>query len=39
MIINDVPCVMGTSDPNHSNTNMVEVVLTEPISTFFDVVI
>jgi Flp pilus assembly protein TadG len=35
MIINLAPCVLGTADPNHTNTNMVEVVLTEPQSTFF----
>jgi len=35
MIINVAPCVLGSSDPNHGNTNMVEVVLTEPQSAFF----
>lgn len=35
MILNDVPCVLGSSDPNHTNANMVEVVLTEPVGTFF----
>ncbi|HLI03890.1 MAG TPA: pilus assembly protein TadG-related protein [Terracidiphilus sp.] len=35
MIINVAPCVLGTSDPNNGNTNMTEVVLTEPQSTFF----
>jgi Flp pilus assembly protein TadG len=35
MIINVGPCVLGTSDPNYSNTHMAEVVLTEPQTTFF----
>lgn len=35
MIINVAPCVLGSKDPNSGNTNMVEVVLTEPQSTFF----
>ena len=35
IIINVGPCVLGTSDPNNGNTNMAEVVLTEPVNTFF----
>jgi hypothetical protein len=35
MIINVGPCVLGSSDPNNGNTNMAEVVLTRPQSTFF----
>lgn len=35
MTIDLAPCLLGTSDPNNGNTNMVEVVLTEPQSTFF----
>jgi Flp pilus assembly protein TadG len=35
MIINVAPCVLGTNDPNHGNTSLVEVVLTESQSTFF----
>jgi hypothetical protein len=35
MIINDGPCVLGTGDPNNGNNNIAEVVLTEPVSTFF----
>lgn len=35
MVINVAPCVLGTSDPNSGNTNMVEVVLTQPQKTFF----
>jgi Flp pilus assembly protein TadG len=35
MIINVAPCVLGTSDPNHGNTHMAEVVLTEQQKTFF----
>ena len=34
MIINVGPCVLGASDPNNGNSNMAEVVLTEPESTF-----
>ena len=39
MTINVAPCVLGTSDPNHGNVNMAEVVLTEPQKTFFGGVI
>jgi Putative Flp pilus-assembly TadE/G-like len=35
MMINVAPCMLGASDPNNGNTNMTEVVLTEPQSTFF----
>ncbi len=35
MIINDGPCMLGSSDPNNNNTHMVEVVLSEPQSTIF----
>ncbi len=35
MIINVGPCVLGSSDPNNGNTNMAEVVLTEPQTTIF----
>lgn len=35
MTINVAPCALGSSDPNYGNTNMVEVVLTEPQNTFF----
>jgi Flp pilus assembly protein TadG len=35
MMINVGPCVLGTSDKNNGNTNVAEVVLTEPQSTFF----
>jgi Flp pilus assembly protein TadG len=35
MIINVGPCIYGAGDPNNGNTNMAEVVLTEPVSTFF----
>jgi len=35
MIINVGPCVYGTGDPNKGNTSIAEVVLTEPMSTFF----
>lgn len=35
MVINVAPCVLGSSDPNSGNTNMVEVVLTQPQKTFF----
>ena len=35
IVINVGPCVLGTNDPNHGNTNVVEVVLTEPVNTFF----
>lgn len=35
MTINVAPCVLGAGDPNSGNTNMVEVVLTEPQKTFF----
>jgi Flp pilus assembly protein TadG len=35
MIINVAPCALGSPDPNYGNTNMAEVVLTEPQSTFF----
>ena len=35
MIINVGPCVLGSSDPNHGDAYMAEVVLTEPQSTFF----
>jgi Flp pilus assembly protein TadG len=35
MYINVAPCVLGASDPNSGNTNMAEVVLTEPQKTFF----
>jgi hypothetical protein len=35
MIINVGPCVLGTSDPNNGNNNVAEVVLTQPVSTYF----
>ncbi|MGB6725012.1 MAG: hypothetical protein WBE74_03850, partial [Terracidiphilus sp.] len=35
MIINDAPCILGTSDPNNGNTHMTEVVLTVPQNMFF----
>ncbi len=35
MIINVGPCVLGSNDPNNGNTNMAEVVLTEPQNTIF----
>jgi hypothetical protein len=35
MIINVGPCIYGTGDPNNGNSNMAEVMLTEPVSTFF----
>jgi Flp pilus assembly protein TadG len=35
MIINVAPCVLGASDPNHGNTHMAEVVLTQPQKTIF----
>jgi hypothetical protein len=35
MIINVGPCVLGSSDPNNGNSNMAEVVLTEPQRTIF----
>jgi len=35
MVINVGPCVMGTGDPNNGNNNIAEVVLTEPVSTWF----
>jgi len=35
MIINVGPCVLGATDPNNGNNNIAEVVLTEPVSTFF----
>ena len=34
MYINVSPCVLGSNDPNNNNTNMAEVVLTEPQNTF-----
>jgi Flp pilus assembly protein TadG len=35
MIINVGPCIYGAGDPNNGNTSMAEVVLTEPVKTFF----
>jgi hypothetical protein len=35
MIINVGPCVLGGTDPNNGNNNVVEVILTEPVNTFF----
>lgn len=35
MILNVAPCVLGTSDPNNGNVHMAEVVLTQPLNTFF----
>ena len=35
MLVNVGPCLLGSGDPNNGNTNMAEVVLTEPMGTFF----
>lgn len=35
MIINVGPCVLGSNDPNNGNSNMAEVVLTQPQTTVF----
>ncbi len=35
MGINVHPCLLGSSDPNYTNSNMAEVVLAKPQSTFF----
>jgi hypothetical protein len=35
MIINVGPCILGTTDPNHGNAHMAEVVLTQPQGTIF----
>jgi Flp pilus assembly protein TadG len=37
--LNNGPCALGSSDPNHGNTNYVEAVLTETQGTFFGAVI
>lgn len=39
IIINVAPCVLGSSDPNHGNTNMAEVVLTEQKKTLFGAIL
>jgi Flp pilus assembly protein TadG len=35
LTVNNGPCALGTSDPNNSNTNYVEVVLTKNVPTIF----
>ncbi len=35
VVVNDPPCLQGPSDPNHGNTNYVEVVASEQVPTFF----
>ena len=39
MIINVGPCVLGSGDPNNGNSNMAEVVLTQPTSTILGAVL
>ena len=33
VVVNDPPCLQGSSDPNHGNTNYVEVVASEQVPT------
>ncbi len=35
MTVNNGPCALGATDPNHGNANFVEVVMTEKANTFF----
>ena len=35
IIVNDPPCLQGSSDPNSGNSNYVEVVASEQVPTFF----
>lgn len=35
LTINNGPCKLGSSDPNHSNTKYVEAVVSKPVTTFF----
>ncbi len=35
IVVNDPPCLQGTSDPNYGNSNYVEVVASEQVPTFF----
>ena len=35
LTINNGPCALGTSDPNHLNANYVEAVVTKQVPTFF----
>lgn len=35
LTVNNGPCTMGTTDPNHGNTNYVEAMVSYPVNTFF----
>jgi Flp pilus assembly protein TadG len=35
LTVNNGPCALGSSDPNHGNSNFVETVVSEPVSTYF----
>jgi hypothetical protein len=35
LTINNGPCALGANDPNHTNTNYVEAVVTEQIPAYF----
>jgi Flp pilus assembly protein TadG len=37
--VNNGPCYMGTTDPNHGSTSYVEAVVTLPVSTLFATVL
>ncbi len=35
LTVNNGPCALGSADPNHGNSNFVEAVVSEPVSTYF----